>query len=247
MLVKLFNEFGANDSYGQGFPSRWSYAEERLRAINGTPALAALICEVLDPRGFMDSAFSIHVALKYINDRLHYDGFEIVIDGELPKIHTLHGSTVKFEHPFKGSGKEAHLFIDEQIKKASDKIRDGDYDGAITNARSLLEGCLTEIESQLFVTPAEYDGDLSKLYKRVQKELGLDPARQDLDTPLKQVLTGLSSVVAGIAGLSNKMGDRHVRKYKPAKRHALLTVNAAKTVASYFFETFQERKGKSSN
>jgi hypothetical protein len=33
-LVRLFNEYGANDVYGQGFPSRWAYPEDKLREIN---------------------------------------------------------------------------------------------------------------------------------------------------------------------------------------------------------------------
>ena len=32
VLVRLFNEFGAKDVYGQGFPSRWYYAEEKIRS-----------------------------------------------------------------------------------------------------------------------------------------------------------------------------------------------------------------------
>ena len=46
-------------------------------------------------------------------------------------------------------------------------------------------------------------------------------------------LAHLLSIVIGIAGSSNKMGDRHARSYKPAKRHAVLVVDAAKTLAAF--------------
>jgi hypothetical protein len=36
-LVTFFNEFGANDVYGQGFPSRWNFAEAKIRSFNGSP------------------------------------------------------------------------------------------------------------------------------------------------------------------------------------------------------------------
>ncbi len=36
MLVEFFNELGFHDVYGQGFPSRWIYTEDRLKALNGT-------------------------------------------------------------------------------------------------------------------------------------------------------------------------------------------------------------------
>lgn len=38
-LVQFFNRLGFNDSYGQGFPSRWRYTDQRLEAINGSPKL----------------------------------------------------------------------------------------------------------------------------------------------------------------------------------------------------------------
>ena len=245
-LVRLFNDYGANDVYGQGFPSRWQYAEDKIRSLNGTEAIGALLRQVLDPREFMDTEFNENDAVEYVNARLKYDGYEVVIDNGLAKIRDLSGVAVTCEHPFQGSEKEGHLFIDEQIQKAETKIKEGDYDGAITNARSLLEAVLTELESTLDSDPPQYDGDLPKLYKRVQKLLNLEPGRPDIEGPLKQVLSGLISIVGGMAGLSNRMGDRHVRSYNPSKHHAALVVNTAKTMANFLFETHQYQQGKSS-
>lgn len=226
MLVALLNEFGAVDNYGQGFPSRWQYAEDKLRPLNDSPALPALITHVLDPREFLDTKLDQQAAVDYLNARLKYDGYEIILVDTMPKIRDLQVSEVEFRHPFEGSDEDGHVFIDEQLAKANDKIHDGDYDGAITNARSLLEAVLTQVELEVVGANGPYDGDLPKLYKRVQKALALDPGRPDLGQPLKQVLSGLVSIVNGVAGISNEMGDRHVRTYKPNKRHALLAVNA---------------------
>lgn len=243
-LVRFFNDFGANDVYSQGFPSRWQYAEDKLRSLNGTEAIGAALCQVLDPREFMDSEHNEEEATEYVNARLKYDGYEVVLDNGLAKIRDLSGVSVTCEHPFQGPEKEGHLFIDEQIRKAETKIKEGDYDGAITNARSLLEAVLTELEAILDENPPQYDGDLPRLYKRVQNLLNLEPSRPDIEGPLKQVLSGLVSIVGGIAGLSNRMGDRHVRSYKPAKHHAVLVVNTAKTMANFLFETHRYQKGK---
>lgn len=242
-LVRLFNDFGANETYGQGFPSRWNFAEDRLRDLNDSPAFAALVCEVLDPREFLDTEeFQVDKACEYVNKRLCYDGHEIVIDNGVAKIRSLQGASVECKHPFDGSQEDGHLFIDEQISKSEKKIAEGDYDGAITNARSLLEAVLTELESQLDEDAPTYDGDLIKLYRRVQKLLNLESSRPDINGPLKQVLGGLASIISGIAGLSNRMGDRHVRSYKPSKHHALLIVNSAKTLTNFLFETKQHQK-----
>jgi hypothetical protein len=72
----------------------------------------------------------------------------------------------------------SHAFIMEQIEKCRSKMGQGDYDGAITNAR------------------------------------------------------------CGLSGLSNKMGDRHVREYKPAEHHTGLIVNAAMTFSNFIFDTY---------
>ena len=130
------------------------------------------------------------------------------------------------------------LFVDQQVKKCDRKLAENDFDGAITNARSLLEVVLSDVEQELSPeSPPPYDGDLINLYKRVQKLLNLEPSRSDIAEPLKQVLGGLASIVAGLAGLRNKMGDAHVRSYQPAKRHAILVVNAAKTLAAFVVDT----------
>ncbi len=238
-LVRLFNDYGANDTYGQGFPSRWQYAEQRLRGLNDTSELGAIICEVLDPREFLDAKFDIETAVEFLNNWFRYDGYKLVLDKDLPKIRDLEGIAVVVRHPFDGSDDEGHLFIDEQIKKSETKMQDGDYDGAITNARSLVEAVLTSLEQELDDAAPKYDGDLVKLYRRVQKLLNLSPGRPDIEGPFKQVLSGLTSIVTGLSGLSNRMGDRHVRTYRPSKHHAALVVNTACTLANFLFETQQ--------
>jgi hypothetical protein len=243
-LVRLFNDYGSNDEYGQGFPSRWQYAETKLRDLNDTPALAALLCEVLDPREFMDSEHQPGPALEYVNKRLSYDGYEIALEGGLAKVRNLRGVHVEARHPFQDSKEHAHLFINEQIEKSERKIKDEDYDGAITNARSLMEAVLTQIESSLDPDAPKYDGDLPKLYKRAQKLLNLDPSRPEVDQSLKQVLSGLVSIVQGLAGLSNKMGDRHVRTYKPSRHHAIFVCNSAKSVCNFLFDTYAYQREK---
>jgi len=190
-LVQLFNEFGANDVYGQGFPTRWRYAEEKISAMIGTPNFARFITHVFDPREFLGTAFQPEKAVEHINEYLKFDGVQIV------------------------------------------------KDGAITNARSLVEAVLTELERNFDPNASPYDGDLPKLYRRVQKHLSLDPARPDIADTLKQILSGLTSIVSGLAGMRNKMSDAHAQNYRPKKHLAKLAVNAAKTLADFLFETNQ--------
>ncbi len=141
------------------------------------------------------------------------------------------------KQPHKESfGKINHRYIVGQANKCDTKISDGDNDGAITNARTLVEAVLNEILIKNGEDSHNFNGDLLKLYKRVQKILDLEPNNKDVDDTLNQYLRGLIGVVSGLSGLRNKMSDSHVQKVKPEKRHAKLTVDSAKTLAEFLFE-----------
>ena len=238
-LVTLFNDLGLNGVYGQGFPSRWAFTEESIRKLNGKPELIMLIEMVFDPREYLDTEFKVEEAIEFINKYLSYEKHQVVIVNGYAKVRDLQGTDVEFIHPFNNSQNDAHLFIDEQVTKCDSKIAAGDYYGAITNARSLLEAVLTEIEYSLDPSAPKYNGDLVKLYRRVSKLMKLGTDKKDITDTLKQILSGLNSIVSGLAGLRNKMSDAHVATYKPSKHHAKLAVNSAKTLADFLFETKQ--------
>lgn len=238
-LVSFFNALGCNDHYpeGGGFPSRWKFAEDKIRELNGKDAIRAVIAQTLDPAAFLDFERPIGEAVSYINKYLKFDDYEVLIAERHVRIRHLKGPTVEFEHPYKKSAELTHLFIDEQIQKCERKIGESDFDGAITNARSLLEAVLVSLERELSSSAEDYDGDLVRLYRRVQKLLNLDPSRKDVSESLKQVLSGLTSIVNGLASLRNKMSDAHVTTSRASRHHAKLAVNAAKTIADFLFET----------
>lgn len=243
MLVRLFNEFGSNDFYAPGFPSRWKYAEEKLLPLNGTTTMRRLVNTIFDATEWIGKDVKPEVAAEHLNKYLKFDGFALTRDGEHFKVHETGAVAVQFDTPFPQSQEVNHVFIEEQVRKCDKKIDDGDFGGAITNARSLVEAVLIEIEKQLSPNPPQYDGDLIKLNKRVQTLLNLDPARKDISDMLRQVLSGLTSVVNGLAGMRNKMSDAHASSYKASKHHAKLAVNSAKTFADFIFDTYSYQKG----
>lgn len=247
-LVRFFNDLGCDEHCpeGGGFPSRWKFAEEKLRELNGTEAIRSVMLRIFDPREYLDFGKPAAEPIEQLNKYLRFDQYEVVLDGDHVKVRSLRGASVELEHPYKESAELTHLFIDEQIEKCEKKIREEDFDGAVTNARSLLEAVLVSLERELSPAPEEYDGDLTKLYRRVQKLLNLDPSRKDVSESLKQILSGLVSVVTGLAAVRNKLGDAHVTTSRAARHHAKLAVNAAKTVADFLFETktYQAARGK---
>lgn len=52
-LVDFFNDLGFKDSYGQGFPSRWKYTDDKLNLINGTTELDKCIRKVFNLVNFI--------------------------------------------------------------------------------------------------------------------------------------------------------------------------------------------------
>lgn len=129
-------------------------------------------------------------------------------------------------------------FIDEQIEKCNKKVGEKDYDGAITNARTLLEETLLFIESKIIGNRLEYDGNLMKLYKRVGKKLNLEPNDKNTENSLNEILRGFASIISGLSAISNNSSDRHAQNYKPDKRHANLCVNASFTICKFLFESY---------
>lgn len=62
-LVSFFNQFGSEDRYGSGFPSRWYYAEEKLHKFNGKPIMKDILVATFDPRHFLVEEFDINIAV----------------------------------------------------------------------------------------------------------------------------------------------------------------------------------------
>lgn len=232
-IGKFFEEcvLGQTSEWGSG--SRWDVTEDRLRELNGKPGLQVIIEEGLDPQHFFDTEFTPAAAADHLNRYLARDGYEVRMRGERHRVHVSRNSLVVTSALGRAVKADSMEFVREQIEKCESKLGAQDNDGAITNARSMLEAVLCEIERQRDEAAPAYDGDLPRLYKRVQKLLALDPARSDIPDSIKQILTGLTAIVNGIAAARNKMADAHVRTYKPAAHHARVVVNAAMTIAEF--------------
>jgi hypothetical protein len=85
-LVRLFNEYGYNDFYGPGFPSRWKYTEERLLPLNGKPQLRQLVDAIFDAREWIGKDLKPDVTAAHLNKFLKFDGYELAQEGEHFKV-----------------------------------------------------------------------------------------------------------------------------------------------------------------
>lgn len=80
-LVDFFNDLGFNDTYSQGFPSRWYYTDQKLSKINGTPELDKCIKKLFDPRNFIGRFSDLDAFIKDFNQYLQFDSWKVVRNG----------------------------------------------------------------------------------------------------------------------------------------------------------------------
>ena len=234
-LVDFFNEFGFDEVYQNGFPSRWMYTDSKLNEINNTIKMEQCILKVFSPINFIESPDTLKNVINIFNEYLAFDhyiikryGKSIVI--ESTQKDTMMVETVQFD--------EAHIHI--QWQKAIDR-KLNDPEGAITAARTLIESILKHILDEQSIQYSE-NLDLSELYKEVAKSLNLAP-EQHQEKIFKQILGGANGIISGLGSLRNKLGDAHGKgkaSIKPKERHSELAVNLAGTMALFLYKTFKE-------
>lgn len=96
-LVRLFNKYGSQDIYGEGFPSRWMYTDQKLSLINGAPELDQIIKDVFSPSNFIGEYDKLGKLLEEFNQYLAYDGWKISVVGKNIEIHHVDGKIIEEE------------------------------------------------------------------------------------------------------------------------------------------------------
>ena len=233
---------GQQASMGRVFPSRWVYAESELEGFNDSHKIGEIIQSALHPLDFEGTDFDHSQAIEHVNNFLRWDGYEAQTTTKGIKVRELRETPVVIELPPNPTSQQLDEFIEQQANKCDRKLKEQDYDGAITNARTLVEAVLRAIELSFDNAPTSYDGNLPKLYKRVQDLLHLNASQYKEHNYVMQVLSGLSSIIHGLAKMSSELGDRHVRTKQPKPHHAELAVNTAKTFCHFAVSSFQHQR-----
>jgi len=117
-----------------------------------------------------------------------------------------------------------------------------DPEGAITATRTTLESICKHICDERGA-PYDDSGDLAKLYKAAAAAMDIAPD-QHTEQIIKQILSGVGTVVNGLAAMRNSLSDSHGRgktTVRPAPRHAKLAVNAGFAVAGFLIDTHIEK------
>lgn len=81
-IIDFFNQLGFNDKYGNGFPSRWVYTDDRLKEINGKPELDKCIKLLFNPINYIESVDMLKKHITDFNKYLAFDGWQVVLSGK---------------------------------------------------------------------------------------------------------------------------------------------------------------------
>jgi hypothetical protein len=210
---------------------------DKINEANGTDRLRVILEEFVDPRRYGNNDELVLNIIKQINSLLKYDGFELVKNGPFHKIASTDGNFINPET----SRAIGHEFITEQIAKCQGKIANDDFNGAITNARTLVEAVLIHVIETIEKVDIKNDGNLGNLWTRAKKALKIDLKKDEIPEFVFQILAGLDNSLNGLAGLSNNAGDRHANKFNTKRHHAKLAVNLAMTLSDFLIDVLNQK------
>ena len=113
-------------------------------------------------------------------------------------------------------------------------ISEGNFDSAITKARTMLEEVFCYVIEKKDEKPSD-SGDIGKLYNQV-KQLYHMHQNKDMDKRINGLLSGLEKILSAIAEMRNIGSDSHgvgARRINISEHHAYLFINSAITMADF--------------
>jgi len=133
----------------------------------------------------------------------------------------------------------------QDIEKAREAIRDGNFENAITRSISCLESVIRTCHESLN-HPLPNKKRLTDLWKSMRDVLQF--GQVDSSGSLTNLLNSLSGAVLHLSGLRNTLGDAHGKgAYRPEVSAVIaeIAINTASTLATAIIRRHNQIKGKS--
>lgn len=125
-------------------------------------------------------------------------------------------------------------YISDLAVRAKEDIDSGNFDSAITKARTLLEEVFCYVIEKKGETPTE-SGDIGKLYNQVKTLYNMHQ-NKEMDKRINMCLSGLEKILTSITLMRNEVSDAHGvgnRRLTIAEHHTWLFINSAMTMADF--------------
>ena len=231
---------------GSRVPSLTDCLLELNNGLEAEQVLPRVIEAAADPRDFTKEPERHSAVLEHLNNALRFDGFELRQQGgRMCLVEAGKGVPVVAEL----AGLSEVIDFDTVNRDLDRALASSqtDPEDAVTAACSTIESVCRSILIELG-QPLPAKKDVQGLYNAVKQPLGLSPDRSDIDpliaNDVRQILSGLATVIGGVGALRTHGGDAHGREKGYARidaRIARLSIHAASTAALFLLETWQRK------
>jgi len=174
-IVAFFNELGFNDTYGQGFPSRWVYTDEKLNLINGTPEIDKCIKKLFAPVNYIGRFKELDTFITDFNQYLAFDNWKVVRNGK--EIKFTKSGEIDFQQTESASDLKEDDFLNREFKDV--KLESLGLDGTIIDVLNLrideIKKCLSSDSplSVIFLCGSTLEGILLGIALKQPKEFNI--------------------------------------------------------------------------
>lgn len=241
-LVLILNHFGNIDTYDNR--SRWMYVEALLEHCIAQGKVSEMLAyffslerfgkqlEGLD-RSEIERRYkaTIELAISKINGHLLFGGHELRAVGNNYVVTNVDNAPSISLPAIKAIDKQ---YVKDLAARADRDIANGDFDSALTKARTLLEETFCYVIEKKNETPSS-SGSIAELYKQVKKLYNMH-SDKDMDIRVKKLLSGLETIVQSVSEMRNKDSDSHgvgSKRLALNDYHARLAVNASANMADF--------------
>ena len=244
-LCDLSTLFGLHVTYKWGGTnlSRWQYFDNLIEYCIQQDKCSQLLSYMFSKEQFAEM-LSGHAAdvieraykqivtevIQQINGLLYFGGNELATIGNQFVIRKI-GAKVEVTVP------QIKMIDRDYIKdisgRAMQDVEQGNYDSAITKARTLLEETFCYVIEKKDEVPLS-SGNIANLYKQVRRLYNMH-TDSHIDRRINTLLSGLNSIISSIAEMRNKDSDAHgvgANRISIAEHHARLFVNASMTFSN---------------
>ena len=231
---------------GSRVPSLTDCLLELNNGLEAEQVLPRIIEAAADPRDFIQEPERHIAVLDHLNRALRFDGLEVQQQGGRMRLVEA-GKNVPVLAELAGLSEVIDFdTVSRDLDRALASSQT-DPEDAVTAACSTVESVCRSILIELG-QPLPAKKDVQGLYNAVKQPLGLSPDRSDIDpliaNDVRQILSGLATVIGGVGALRTHGGDAHGREKGFARidaRIARLSIHAASTAALFLIETWQRK------
>lgn len=243
MLANILHCFGIHIEYD--LRSRWMYLEELFDFCIKKNSVSEIFEYFFSVERFREKLQGltsedirichneiVQGAIGLINGELYFEGYELKTFAGKYVLAMLNDNDLDIVIP--AIQKVDRIYIKEIAKRAESDISHGDFDSAITKARTLLEETFIYVIEQKKESPNK-SGNINKLYNQTKNLYNMHSSAE-MDKRVNKLLSGLEKTVSAVAEMRNKNSDAHglgSNRLAIADYHARLAVNAAINMADF--------------